>query len=109
MKLIFDRALRRTYLVIGAGVCGLFVAAALLWQPALAQTNGWSAPRLIFEGRGLINAPTLVADAFGHVHAFWLFQQDQQSDKPKQSIYYTRLDQPTWPVNDIFVSAAKGQ
>src|SRR5207248_938466 len=37
---------------------------------------------------------------------FWIFQADQQGDHPQQQIYYTRLDRPTWPLNDIFVSDA---
>ena len=80
-------------------------AAVLLWRPAQAQSAGWTAPQLIFEGAGNINAPALVADGYGQVHAFWMFQQDQQVDRPQQQIYYTRLDQPTWPVNDIFIGS----
>jgi hypothetical protein len=88
-------------LLAALGAVGLGLLAAW-WWPAQAQTDGWTAPKLIFEGRGVINAPTLVADQYGQVHAFWVFQQDQQTNSPQQQIYYTRLDQPTWPVNDIF-------
>jgi len=73
------------------------------WTPALAQSAAWTTPQLIFEGRGVIQSPVLVADAFGQVHAFWVFVPDQaENENQAHLIYYTRLDQPTWPVNDIF-------
>ncbi len=84
-------------IVAVAGVLGIW------WTPALAQSAGWNTPQLIFEGRGSIFSPALVADRFGQVHAFWIFQPDQsEGDNQGQLVYYTRLDQPTWPVNDIF-------
>ena len=92
---------RKFSVALAVGLVGVGLAA--LWRPVQAQIDGWTAPQLIFEGRGAINAPALVADHYGQVHAFWMFEQDQQTDKPQQQIYYTRLDQPTWPVNDIFI------
>ena len=92
--------------VVALSAISMCVAAGGLWRTAQAQADRWTQPQLIFEGRGTINAPTLVADAFGQMHAFWLFQADQQGDLPQQQVYYTRLDRPTWPVNDIFVGAA---
>jgi hypothetical protein len=106
-RVAVNKLWRKCGIAIVAGGLGLAAAAALtLGRPVEAQTDGWSTPQLIFEGRGSINAPALVADAFGQVHAFWMFQQDQQtSDTAQQQIYYTRLDRPTWPVNDIFIGA----
>src|SRR5207248_6100379 len=100
---------RKYGLALALSALGLCAAAATLWQPVDAQTGGWSAPQLIFEGRGSINAPALVADVYGQVHAFWMFQADQQSDGAQQQIYYTRLDRPTWPVNDIFIGPGTTQ
>src|SRR5258708_5012095 len=106
MKPAVISLLRKYGIALTLSALGLCAAAATLWQPAQAQTDGWSQPQLIFEGRGNINAPSLLADAYGRVHAFWIFQADNQGDRPQQQIYYTRLDQPAWPVNDIFVSTS---
>src|SRR5258708_3013000 len=95
--------LRKYGIAIALSALGLCAAAGALWQPADAQTSGWSAPQLIFEGPGAINPPPPVADPSGQVHAFWMFQPDQQGDMAQQQIYYTRLDRATWPVNDIFI------
>jgi hypothetical protein len=100
--------LRKYSFAITVSTLGLCAAAGMLWQTAQAQSDGWTQPQLIFEGRGLINAPTLVADAYGQVHAFWLFQADTVNNSQQQYVYYTRLDQPTWPVNDIFVEQSGG-
>jgi hypothetical protein len=96
-------AIRRHARLLGLAVIALAIGLAIWGTPALAQTTGWSTPQLIFEGRGVIYSPALVADGFGQVHGFWIFQPDQtEIDNQTELIYYTRLDQPTWPVNDIF-------
>src|SRR5258708_19460399 len=87
--------LRKYGIAIALSALGLCAAAGALWQPADAQTSGWSAPQLIFEGRGAINAPPLVADAYGQVHAFWMFQPHHQGNTTHRQIYYTRLTPPT--------------
>jgi len=104
MRPTLKRLLLKYGIVLALAAVGLSAASVTIWQPVQAQSNGWTQPQLIFEGRGAINAPSLVADDYGRVHAFWIFQADQQGAQPQQQIYYTRLDQPTWQVNDIFVS-----
>jgi hypothetical protein len=90
-------------------IAGLAAALGIWWSPALAQSGGWSVPLLIFEGRGVIHAPALIADPFGQVHGFWLFLPEQPvSERQSQLVYYTRLDQPTWPVNDVFAGVGSG-
>jgi len=106
MQASLKSLLRKYGLVIALSALALRAAAGVDRQTAQAQTPGWTQPQLIFEGRGIISAPSLIADTFGRVHAFWIFQADNQGDHPQQQIYYTRLDQPTWLANDIFVSPA---
>src|SRR5713226_5594596 len=99
------RTVYRKYgLGLALGVVSLCIASVIGWLPAEAQSSGWTTPQLIFEGRGTTNTPTLVADAYGQVHAFWLFQSAQiSSDLQPQQLYYTRLDRPAWPVKDILI------
>lgn len=96
---------RKYGLGFAVAVAVIGIAAAVLWLPVAAQTSGWTTPQLVFEGRGTLNTPTLVADDYGQVHAFWLFQADQlgNADTPPLQLYYTRLDRPAWPPTDILI------
>ena len=105
MRPTLKTVFRKYGLALALSAIGLTAAAGNMWQPAQAQTDGWTQPRLVWEGRGAINAPSRVADVYGRVHAFWLFAADEQGDNPQMQVYYTRLDQPTWQPNDIFIGA----
>ncbi|MBK6434033.1 MAG: exo-alpha-sialidase [Anaerolineae bacterium] len=90
----------------GLALVVVVTAVALIWQssrPAAAQGGAWSQPRLVFETDGTINYPTVVTDAFGQVHAFWVVLPNEVDPGPNQ-LYYTRLDRPDWKPVDIFVS-----
>ena len=79
-------------------------------SPTQAQSDTWSQPLLVFESQGRIAHPSLVADRYGQVHAFWTFVPDASTGINGRQIYYTRLDlsdaQPVDVVlsNDSFIS-----
>jgi len=79
------------------------VGSVAAWMPALAQDDGWSQPMLVFENRGLVSHPSLIADKYGQVHAFWVFTQDSNSGDGAKQIYYDRLDLPDAQPVDIYV------
>ena len=84
MRSSLKRSLRTYGIACGLSALALGAAFAMLWQTAQAQGDGWTQPQLIFEGRGVISAPTLIADVFGRVHAFWIFLADNQGDHPQE-------------------------
>lgn len=69
-----------------------------------AQTaTGWSQPEVISSEGEWASSPTLVADATGAVHAFWMSQPRDQSDAAS-GIAYSRLQDGQWstPVEVMF-------
>ena len=83
----------------------LAVTPGVLRQPVLAQATAWTEPVLIFEGEGETRLPTLTADKYGQVHAFWVYRPPGDVDG---LIYYTRLDQINAQPVDILLAEAQG-
>ncbi len=70
----------------------------------LAQETNWSSPVLVFEGPGTVSWPSIVADVYGQVHAFWIFNPDASTGIEGRQVYYARLDRPDWHPVDILLS-----
>lgn len=87
--------------LVGLGL-GLLASFAI-WAPALAQDAGWSQPVLVFEGQGRVAHPTIIADIFGQVHAFWVFAPDSTTNVAPHQLYYARLDRPDTQPIDIYL------
>jgi hypothetical protein len=77
-------------------------------QPLYAQEGGWTAPELVFEGSGRVDSPVVAADAYGQVHAFWVFSEEIFGAPASRLVYYTRLDDPDWQPLDIYVIDGNG-
>jgi hypothetical protein len=71
---------------------------------AQAQSDGWTRPVLVFQGRGLVNSPQVVADRFGQVHGFWSFNGEEASEQGRSLVYHTRLDEPNWQPVDVLIT-----
>lgn len=77
-------------------------------QPLHAQDGGWTDVELVFEGSGRVDNPAVVADAYGQVHGFWIFAEEEFGAPGARLIYYSRLDDPDWQPLDIFVIGGNG-
>jgi hypothetical protein len=97
--------------LIGAALALAGLAAVLTTgAPLQAQTgSGWTAPELIYEGRGSADQPVIIADAYGQVHGFWTAGDETLSAAGQALLYYARLDNEQRRSVDIFVIPATAQ
>jgi len=98
------RMLARVVSLLAVGL----LATLAVGRPLQAQDGGWTGPELVFEGSGRVDNPVLVADAYGQVHAFWVFSEEEFGAPSARVIYYSRLDDPEWQPLDIFVINGNG-
>lgn len=84
-------------LALAVGLAAALVAPGL---PAQAQATGWTTPRLLFEAEGTTEWPTITADKYGQVHAFW---SHTTPNADLHTIYYARLDHANETPVDIMI------
>ena len=102
-----NRLQRSLSLAVSLAAIGVLVTLTVA-QPLHAQSGGWTAPELVFEGSGTVNYATLVSDPYGQVHAFWLFSEQEFGAPSGNSIFYSRLDDPEWQPLDILLVPGTG-
>src|SRR5260221_390549 len=116
MTVIKRFSLRRLLVLVSLAVMFIFGVSAPFAAPFVAtvgasigasngaQDTNWTQPVLVFEGQGRVNHPTLVADEYGQVHAFWVFTPDTSAGSAHQ-LYYARLDRPDLQPVDIYLGS----
>lgn len=74
---------------------------------AQPPTGAWQTAELVYSGEGN-RSPVLVADGYGHLHAFWGSPEDAEATDSSYALYYSKLSGGRWsqPI-DIIVDNAR--
>ena len=89
-------------MVVVAGVTGSGQAEA---RPSTqAPIVSWSEPHIVWETSGTTSSPTLVTDAWGSVHLFFLSQQEGED---RRTLYHADADNPDTVPVDILIDVSE--
>lgn len=97
-----------------SGIVVLFGVAILILEPAgmsawakplpQAPIVAWSEPRVAWETTGYTTNPTLITDAWGHVHLFFL--STEETDK-QNALYHAEVDNPDAEPIDVLTGVGE--